>query len=290
MKYTNKFGIDEPIAEAIKTNAFYDQHDADISVSQLVKPPRATALELLHDDEIEKDVSDGLWMLLGSAVHAVIAEGGSDDIVLQEERLFVEVNGWRVSGKPDVLRTDDRLTDYKVTSVWSFLLSDKADWEMQLNFYAELLRRNGFEVSGLRVSAILRDWQASKKFDHNYPEIPFMAVAIPLWPEARAEHVLNMRVQAHQAARAGQLPECTEEERWTQAASWAVMKHGQIRATRVLPSEEQAELFIISKGSPSSLYIQHRPGKNSRCEGYCDAAPWCEQFQALKGDEDEPLD
>ena len=161
MRYTNGHGGDPAVANAITTNAFYDKHAADISISQLVKRPRAAALELLHDDEIVVDVSEELWMLLGSAVHAVIAADDKGASQLKEERLFMEVEGWKISGKPDVLSLDGVLTDYKVTSVWSFTFIDKPEWETQLNFYAELLRSTGYAVVDLRMLASLRAWQPS---------------------------------------------------------------------------------------------------------------------------------
>ena len=33
---------------------------------------------------------------------------------------------------------------------------------------------------------------------------------------------------------------------------------------------------------PAGHYIEERPGVNRRCEGYCDVAPFCEQYQRIK--------
>ncbi len=283
MRYTNDHNIDAPIAEAIATNAFYDEHDADISISQLVAPARQKALALLHDDEIVEDVSSGLWALLGSAVHVVIEQRGKSDYsTLTEERFFMDVLGWRVSGKPDVLTSKGILIDYKVTSVWSFLLGEKPDWEMQLNFYAELLRRNGYEIKGLKISAILRDWTVSKVYDQGYPKIPFMSVEVPLWSPEQAALELDIRVREHQAARGGVLPECTPQERWHQPDKWAAMKSGNIRATKVFDEEL---LCLDFANTLKGGYVEHRPGRDSRCAEYCSAAPFCEQYQAIKAEE-----
>ncbi len=275
MRYTNNCGIDQPIANAIESNVFYDKPDSDVSISQLIKPVRAATLEFINDDDVVIDVSDGLWMLLGSAVHAVIDASEAKGVV-QEERLYMEVNGWEVSGKPDLLDKNGVLTDYKVTSVWAFINSDKPEWEMQLNFYAALLRANGYTVSELRISAILRDWVASRAKGGDYPTIPFMGIKIPLWSDEYARNMLSAVVDKHQAARAGNLPLCTDKERWKQANVWAVMKRGRKSAVKLFDTKDEAELLCHS--TPQS-YVELRPGKYSRCEGYCHAAPFCTQYR-----------
>jgi hypothetical protein len=281
MRYTNKHGIDETIAQAITSNVFYDEHDADVSVSQLTQPPRKVALERAHSDDIEIDVSSGLWSLLGSAVHAVL-ERADNEQVLREGRLYTEINGWKVSGRFDELGLDDNhtLTDFKVTSVWSFVLGDKPEWEAQLNLYAELLRRNGHRVDRLAVSAILRDWSISKSHGSNYPKVPFIRVSVALWAPDIASDFLIERVLLHQTARDGNYIDCTPEERWEQPTRWAVMKRGRKSALRVWDDEDKAKLFAHS--NPTS-YIQVRPGKSTRCaDGYCNAAPFCSQWAGIK--------
>ncbi len=76
--------------------------DGKYSVTSLIKPPQIYQLEKRYQDKIEKDISDGLWMLLGSAIHYVLEKGKTPN-VLQEERLEMEIEGIKVVGKPDLL-------------------------------------------------------------------------------------------------------------------------------------------------------------------------------------------
>ena len=100
---------------------------------------------------------------------------------------------------------------------------------------------------------------------------------------------IDYRVRIHQLARGGTFPECTKEDRWEQPESWAVMKHGNKKATKVFKSdrdetkeqaEECAQDLVIAKGVAYS--VEHRPGESTRCAlGYCPVTEWCEQWAAI---------
>jgi hypothetical protein len=286
MRYSNKYNIDETIAKAITSNVFYDEHDSDISISQLVQPPQKIALEREYDGDIVVDVSDCLWMLLGSAIHYVLEKVDNNRDTLKEQRLHTVVNGWKVSGKFDQLGLDKNhtLTDFKSTSVWSFIFRNKPEWEAQLNLYAELLRRNNYRVDRLAISAILVDMNKSKARNPSLPDLPFVRVPVALWAPSIAADFLEERVALHQAAREGHYLPCTPEERWEQPTKWAVMKPRRKSALRVWDDEDKAKLF--AHGNQGS-YIQVRPGKSTRCaDGYCNAAPFCNQWTAIRPDID----
>ena len=269
--YTNVHGVEEAIAEAVRHDTY--RLRGDVSVTGLIRPPQMAYLEYAHADGITEDVSDGMWRLLGSAVHVVLDRAKVSN-VLQEEPLTVEIGGWTVSGTPDLWREPADLLDYKVTSVWSFLLGDKPEWEQQLNAYAALYRRHNFPVERLTIAAILRDWQKSRTHEDNYPPIPFMEVHPRLWASEQAEEWLAQRVHIHQLARQGDYPPCTAGERWARPNSWAAMKNKESkRATRVFDDPTDARMWAQPKG----YVIEHRPGKNVRCEDWCSVSQWCEQ-------------
>lgn len=277
---TNIHGIDEAIAAAIRHDTY--RLRGDISVTGLIRPPQMAYLEHAHTDEITEDVSDGIWRLLGSAVHVVLERAKLTN-ALQEEPLGVGMGGWEVTGTPDLWREPADLLDYKVTSVWSFLLGDKPEWEQQLNAYAWLYRCCDFPVERLTIAAILRDWQKSRTHEENYPPIPFMEVHPNLWAPEQAEEWLSQRVRIHQKAREGDYPPCTSEERWARPDTWAVMKKGNVRATRVFDAEENAmaacAVSRLEGKAKDWLYMEHRPGKNVRCDDYCTVSMWCDQHQ-----------
>jgi hypothetical protein len=169
------------------------------------------------------------------------------------------------------------ISDIKVTSVYSFLLGEKPEWINQLNVYAWCYGKIGFNVSALRIDAILRDWMRSKTLrDPDYPPIPFMTVDIPIWDWPDAEQYIHDRVALHlEAERTMTAPVCTDEERWGKPTTYAVIKKGNKRAARVLDSMEAAQDWA-DFNIGGKYEIQERPGSYTKCESYCLVRGICE--------------
>lgn len=227
-------------------------------------------------DELEQDASDMLWMLLGNAVHYVIEKGAHEEATT-EAKIELQFDGVTVVCIPDIYHNKE-CHDYKITSVYSFLLGDKPEWAQQLNLNAYLLRMSGFEVNALKIYAILRDWQGSKVFaDPDYPKIPFQAVDIPLWPLEGQERYLKARLEAHKALN----PTCNDEERWIRPTTYAIRKLASKRALRVWDTKEEAEKHLerLLKDSTDKYSIEERKGFYTRCEKYCSVRAVCQQWQ-----------
>jgi hypothetical protein len=76
-------------------------------------------------------------------------------------------------------------------------------------------------------------------------------------------------------------PECTDEERWMRPDSWAVMKVGNKRATKVHDSRHEAEKHLANLDG--NFVIDHRRGEPIRCTGdYCNVSAWCRQYERWK--------
>jgi len=279
VKYLNRLGLPQPLASAVIRDTY--QKTGDISVTALIMPPRKRILEKRHDEEISVDVSDQLWMLLGSSVHAILERADTSEH-LAEERMTVCVGDAMLSGQPDLLDNDGLLSDYKVTSVYSFLLGEKDDWIQQLNCYAWLYRQNGFDVKRLQIVALLRDWMASRaETDPGYPQSGVIVKEIPLWSANEQERYVYERVALHmdsEALKDDELEVCSATERWQKADSWAVKKKGNKRATKVFNNEVEAQHFA---DGDAQLEVIHRPGQSLRCLRYCSAQPFCDFGRAL---------
>jgi len=231
-----------------------------------------------------------------------------------EERLQVDARGWTISGKYDLWRpvalppdfdpipapcvggcdhpahqhlggAGGELIDFKVTSAWSFILEPtgvKPEWEAQLNLYAFMLRQHGTPVTKLTILAILRDWMKSKAMqDPDYPQVGFTSVDVPLWPVEKQEQFLNERVKIHQLAREGQYPGCTDEERWAKPEKFAAKKRGQKKAKKLFDDKFEAQQWVVEQSDAHDFVLELRPGKQTRCEDYCAAMPWCDQAKEL---------
>jgi hypothetical protein len=285
MKTTNKFQLPEVVVKAL-TKDTYSRGDSNISVTTLIDSPRVGILKRKHDDDIEIDVVDHLWSRFGTAMHNVFENATEEGDSLSEERLFIEYMGWKISGAIDlqtyVTPKSVIISDYKVTSAWS-VMNDKVEWHNQLNAYAWLVRKSkGCKVEGLRIIAILRDWQRRKAGDGDYPISPIMIVNIPRWSDGEQDDYMHERVTLHQAAEfnyvsGGELPLCSDKERWTKPTTYAVKKSGRVRAIKVHDSIKTAEEQVEALGKDH--HVETREGECVRCSGdWCRVSQWCDQY------------
>lgn len=297
---TNRYGFPESIAAALRrSDEDYERVPDSYSVSELIGPPMVGALRRRHRAQIVEDVSDMAWLLLGTSVHYVIEKASKDAGPLFEERLRLQLsdgNGRKflVTGKPDLLDADGWLNDYKVTSVWSFI-GDKPEWEQQLNLYALLCGVNGHEVKGLRIVAILRDWQKSEllRDPARYPDCPLKIRIVPLWTREEQIQFLQSRLELHAGADAAELTldsefMCDAEDRWQKPDSWAVFKGQNKRAARVLSSEREAYDWIAAQNPKDSYRVEQRPSRPTRCLDYCNVREFCPFGQTLIDVQSEP--
>jgi len=293
MKLTNLANLPKVIERAV-TNDPYDSDGSDISATRLVAPPRIVALQKKHAHEIEEDVSDRIWSLLGQSVHHVIERSVRPEDI-SELRLFYKdkqvTNDWTISGTFDYLQSDGTLVDFKLTSAWSVLhamTEGKSEWEQQLNILDYLCSINSdklknIQVKKLYIMAILRDWSKNKAQEANsdYPKKQVVIIPIKRWNKSQQEEFINQRVLGHQKAQnEGTAPVCSPEERWSKPDQYAVMKKGRKIALRLLSSQEDAKKYMEQKNmlDNKDFSIVHRKGKDVRCEQYCNVNKFCDYY------------
>ena len=277
MKITNIYNLPQAILNIMMRDVYQPTHKR-MRVTELIGAPLVKHLMIKHWKELTEDCSDGLWRLLGTSVHYILESGTPDD-ALGEERLSYTIGDTTISGKSDLYH-EEGIQDWKVTSVFSFLLGMKKEWEAQLNVYKFLWERNGFPVKSLKINAILRDWQRSKaKFDLTYPQIPFVSMDVPMWDNALIVEYLFDRIAIHAQKPA---PECTDEEKWKRPTTYAVTKPQNKRATKVCETKEEAEEYIKVKneGKPKDMYIiDERKGACIKCDDYCVVRDFCPYYK-----------
>ncbi len=292
MKITNKHNVPETLV-ALASRDYYSKGRADYSVTEIISPPRIQRLRRQHHENMEQDVSDMLWQLLGSALH-VVAERGVADNHITEERIIADIGDVELSGAIDIQKVTPEgiiITDYKFTSAWA-LRQDKPEWEAQQNIYAWLVEKvKGQKVIGVQICALIRDWsrrEASVKAD--YPQAPIQVLELPLWHLEKTEEYIKERIEAHrmskvQADWGDELPRCSDDDRWVRETKYAVKREGRKTAIRVFDTQHEAdELAEKEKG-----YVEVRKGEAIRCTGnFCGVAQWCNQYQqSLKEANDE---
>lgn len=284
MKITNKHNVPVEVINFLNRNE-YNAGDSNITVSRLIGSPRRSILRKQHWGDIEVDIASQIPSLLGTALHKIFEEGSEkEDTHISEERVFVKVKGWIVSGQIDTQIVNDKITirDYKSTSAWA-VMHEKVEWEQQTNLYAYLVEKSkGKEVEGVEIVALVRDWNRREaERNPDYPQCMIVTLKPPLWSMEERERYLLERLDLHATAETNQITgddigKCSPEEQWRKETKYAVMKNGGARALKVFDSEEEAKSFAAEKKDVS---VVTRPAEATRCMSFCEVAPFCSQWK-----------
>lgn len=276
LKLTNKLGLPEPIVAAIENDS-YDAKGSDYTATSLLRAPRE--LELMRTVEYTEDASDRIASLHGQAMHTVLERSAyflrkSGHIV--EER-FVEIftvdgKEYKVSAQIDLFdEVNGVLSDYKTALTSHVKHGLKEDHRRQLDLQAYLLRKSGFKVNRAEVVLFLKDWTPMKDYP-DYPKSASVKFEVPLLLDQGVEQWIVDRIRLHETAKK-YLPYCTKEEKWNRP-TFAVIKNGNTRATKVFETKEEATAFAKDKGAE---YTIKERGENIRCKHYCPVRFVCKQ-------------
>lgn len=289
MEYTNKLKLPESIARAV-SNDPYSNGGADISVTSLIGPARKRRLELDNAALLTTDVADRIWSLYGQIVHGILerADLGNDKVV-SERRLFIKRYGWNLSGQFDRLILADKTTlqDYKFTSVYA-AKEVKPEFEAQGNIYRLMLAEHGYPVDNIQIVCVLRDWSKiqARTRGEGYPAKPVVVLDVPVWSTEKTEAYIKDRLMVHGLAQTF-LPKCTQEEMWQSDSVYKVKKTGNKTAVRGHANHKvEAEALLgaaqLEKETGKPHTVEFHQGESKRCIDYCEASPFCEQYQSTK--------
>lgn len=285
MKITNKHGLPQTFVNVLERPS-YTKGAAHLSATELLSSPQIVQLRKSHYENLEQDVMDMVWSIIGTAVHGVL-EKGADGNHIVEQRLHSELDSWHISGAVDlqIVHPDGiEINDYKTVGAWG-VMNEKKEWEEQLNIYAWLVERVKQQpVKALKIIAIIRDWsRRDAETRAGYPATPVATIDIKLWPMEEREAFIRERIHAHSEARFAAdtgttLPPCTPSEMWEKETVYALKKEGAVRAKSLHQSLEEAEEALEKAGK--GFYIETRPGERTRCKYYCPVSSYCQQYKA----------
>tara|TARA_R110000751_G_scaffold94054_1_gene183569 strand:- start:582 stop:1475 length:894 start_codon:yes stop_codon:yes gene_type:complete len=290
LKITNNFNLPETLVKLVTSDNY--RKNSDYSVTEIIAPPRIQRLRRKHFSNMQTDVSDMLWQMVGTAIHDV-AERSVVKNHINEERLKVEIDEVTLSGAIDVQIVSGKkvkILDYKFCGVYS-VNEIKPEWESQLNIYGWLVNKTkGLKINGLQICAMLRDWSRKNSIvsTKEYPKAPIKIIDIPIWSLEKTEEYVRARIKLHKESKflsdmGDELPFCTDEERWQRPTKHAVMKKGQKKAVKLFDVKKLAEEFANEKKEVekkgSEYYVETRIGQPIRCTGnYCGVSEWCTQY------------
>ena len=283
MIITNKLGLPKPLVDMAQSD--YQYAPNEYRVTSLLKGIRETILERRHHDKIERDVSDMIWLLFGTAVHSVLEKHQEGDNEIKEARLKIPIGDYILSGQFDLYNAETKtITDYKTCSIQKVIRGEYEDWRKQLLIYSYMLQSIGFPVEKGEIIALMKDhskFQAKRKAD--YPKQPARKITFTFSGQDFKEIENWLHLRFEQISKAKKLPDdklplCTPEERFNSGDKFAVMKKGRKTALRVLDSMEDAENWMAANGGD---YIEARRGEDRKCQDYCSACEFCNYYKEV---------
>ena len=185
--------------------------------------------------------------------------------------MFAEMHGVTVSGQLDFWE-NQTLFDYKSTRGVQEKMKD--DHYKQVNMNAYLASLNGIQTQNVGVVYIQMDWSYMQStLNPLYPQSPFKIFVHP-YDEQLAIDTLDRAIPEHIAALDGKPRPCTREEKWQKDDTYALMKPGAKRASKVCDTRREAE-----ENLKPGQFIQERPGARTFCEMFCGYSHVCGQFK-----------
>lgn len=280
MKITNRANLPMPFVRMAEDK--YEIKPKRYSVTTLLKPVREILLNRRHNAELEQDCSDMIWLLFGKAVHAILEQYSVGASEFAEERLTVTLeNGYTISGIIDLYDIDKaEVVDYKTASAWKVIYKDYEDWRKQGLMYAWLLRKNDLPCDAVIFYAILKDWNRTKaKVDSSYPQSPVVKVEFNIKVLNEIDEFIRKKIDKiiyYEDKTDSELPLCSQEERWNDGDTYAIMEKGKKKAKRVLNSLQEAEEWKSANGGD---YIEIRKGTDKKCVDYCLCCTKCDYWK-----------
>jgi len=213
---TNQYELPERFITAVTADQ-YTRGEADYSITELLNPPQVSLLSRRYAESIDEDITEHLWKMFGNAMHFYLEQYAGSAVT--EKRFYAGLNGKIITGQVDSYIADGVLDDYKVTSTYTVQRKSRlAEWTMQVNGYAWLLKSNGIEVKELRIIAIMRDWMLSKrKKDGKYPPCQVAVIPITKLPDQEVIDYFSKRIDLYELNKNvpdSLLKECAADEHW----------------------------------------------------------------------------
>jgi len=271
MKITNKLNAPEPLYK-LAVNSVRPINKETYSVTEILNSTKSILLNRRYYDVLEIDVSDLIPAMFGTGVHKLFemnTENGQSELKLKLNNL---------TGICDLYH-DDIVEDYKTTSVSKVIRKDFKEHLMQCIIYAYMIYMiYDKKVKKIRINYLMKDWTKIQSVTRtDYPQSPIYIYEYDLkdsdYDEAFTyiNHKLKELKECENLPD-GQLPECTDEEKWYTGDKYAVYKkEGDKRAVKVFETEQDA------KDSGLGEFIEKRPGEYLKCNYYCNVKQYCKK-------------
>ena len=316
-KYTNKDNISLPLAVWLMHDDYdYDSRTNVISATSLLKPIRELVLKTQHSDlDKEVDIMSLVPSRMGSAIHAIAEQAwtnrgnvskamgalGTSKLgeitiinpdkpvkdneipVYVEQRHETEIGDYIISGKYDLV-VDGTLSDYKSTSVWTYIFDSNALKYTQQGSIYKWLAPDRITDNNVHIQYIFTDWSAAQAMrDSSYPQTRVLTKEYPIWSTEQTKFFISEKIKLlkqYKDSPQEDLPECNKEELWESETKYKYYKNPakMARATKNFDTLEEANVRLATDGGVGTVVTV--PGEVKACR-YCEVSDVCKQAQNL---------
>ena len=316
-KYTNKENISLPLAVWLMHDDYdYDDRTNLISATSLLKPTRALVLK--HQNQgLDKtvDIASLVPSRMGSAIHAIAEQAWTDrgnvskalkalgtsklgEIMIinpdkppkeneipvyVEQRHEKQVGDYIISGKYDLV-LDGTLSDYKSTSIWTYIFDSNALKYTQQGSIYKWLAPDRITDTKVDIQFIFTDWSSSQAArDPKYPQSRVLTRSYPLWSVEQTEQYITDKlsnITRYLDKPQDELPECSADELWESETKFKYFKNPNkmARATKNYTSLLEAQSRMADDGNVGT--IETVRGEVKACR-YCEVSDVCQQARNL---------
>ncbi len=200
-----------------------------------------------------------------------------------EQRHEKEIDDYIISGKYDLI-VDGTVSDYKSTSVWSYIFDSNAlKYTQQASIY-KWLAPDRITDNNVHIQYIFTDWSAAQAMrDSSYPQTRVLTKEYPIWSTEQTKFFISEKIKLlkqYKDSPQEDLPECNKEELWESETKYKYYKNPakMARATKNFDTLNEANVRLASDGGVGTVVTV--PGEVKACR-YCEVSDVCKQAQNL---------
>lgn len=250
-----------------------------LSATDFCKSPQGVRLNIAYKDMVPPlTVRDTFRANVGTILHSSFEKYFREKFphaILEERRDHETVIDGRtvcITGQVDMIY-EGQLYDLKTRS--SYSEGKDHNFAIQGSIYRHLLFGDILTEPDLVLVNLWHDW----KDNDQGPTAPITLEHVPLMDKngtlAFVENWLREFWNPDST--------CSDEQRWMTPTTYAVMKQGAKRATKVYEDRAKARAEC-----PPGSDVVVRQGQPRKCENYCRVRDFCPQYnKALRGEQDD---
>lgn len=168
---TNRKGLPAPLVDAIKHDTY--KVGGDISVTTLLDAPQIRILKKKHSFELESDVSEYLWALMGTCVHNILERSHIKDkrkeaFLIVIETIKDEMKNYLIDDQQALQALSDKI--FKLMVKFFPEVKSRYIYEMTLQYsYDDKLLYGTFDLYDKEEKCIY-DYKVCSVYAYMYPE------------------------------------------------------------------------------------------------------------------------